>query len=320
MFTCFSKKSLSVFSKEQVEVLRGGMSIAIVAFHLSCYTKSWLSLFSNWGAPIVSIFYFISGYGLMYSKMHKGYKYMSNFLERRILCSLLVPFAIVWLINSVLVGNWQVNNLYTEFVDLFKLGKTSLPFSWYVFSILFFYLMFFLTAKSKHIIVVSFIYTILYIALTYYLGYERRWYISALAFPLGLFYCKIEKQVHVLWNDNFKYYVTVPICVLFLTFIVISKNEMMFLLAYICIQIIVVCLFAKLNVNNTCLAFIGSYSYEIYLCHGVCMMFLRSNNVYIRSDIRYIISTYILTFFMAFLVKSVCILLTTRMLKINNRK
>lgn len=312
--TFFSKKSVGVFNKEQVGTLKGIMSIAIVAFHLSCYTKGYLSLFSNWGAPIVSIFYFISGYGLMYNKECKGNEYLLNFLQKRICCSLLLPFFIVWFINK-LATNYHTDNLYIEAINLIKSGKTSLAFSWYVFSILFFYLMFFFTAKNKNLIITSFVYTIAYITFTYYMGYERCWYISALAFPMGIFYCKTESRLLSLWKDPFKYYTTVPICLLLLAIIVISKLEIMFFIAYICIPIIIACILAKVNLYNKFLTTIGLYSYEIYLCHGLCMMFLRGNNVYVKSDIQYIIATYIFTFLMAYFVKNICKQLTIYILK-----
>lgn len=61
-FRSFNER-VSPFNKEHVSILKGVMAMSIVAFHLSYQTDDWLFMFSSWGAPVVSIFYFISGYG-----------------------------------------------------------------------------------------------------------------------------------------------------------------------------------------------------------------------------------------------------------------
>lgn len=310
LFTFFSHREVGTFSKEQVATLKGVMSVSIVAFHLSCFTDSWLYVFGSWGAPIVSLFYFISGYGLMFSLEKKGSQYLKNFFRNRIIRGILLPFLLVWFINRLLFKEFYSQDLFDEIANLIVYGHTTLNFSWYIFSILFFYIMFYLTARYRNVVLVSFVYTVLYIMVTYLMGYERCWYISALAFPFGILFCRYEKRIHEQWYSAVKYYATVPLCMLLLMLCVISKSEYMFFIAYVLIPFVVVCACAKLKLSNKFIEYLGKYSYEIYLCHGMCMMFFRGEYIDISSDNMYILVVFASTFAMAFCVKGILFIAT----------
>ena len=279
---CSFNERVSTFNKEHVSTLKGVMAISIVAFHLFYQTDDWLFMFSSWGAPIVSMFYFISGYGLALNYRAKGNEYLSHFFKHRIWESLILPFLLVWVVNRIISGNISMS-LLDELIKLLMYGETTLPYSWYVFSILLFYILFYMIASKKNVVIISFLCVFLYIALTVSLSYERCWYISALAFPLGIFYCKYEERICALWNVPVKYYVTVPLCLLLTAACVISKNEFCYLFAYIFIPIVIVCLCAKIQIYNRNIQWISNVSYEIYLCQGVSMILLRGNYFFVKS-------------------------------------
>lgn len=308
---CSFNERVSTFNKEHVSTLKGVMAISIVAFHLSYQTDDWLFMFSSWGAPIVSMFYFISGYGLVFNYRAKGNEYLSHFFKHRILESLILPFLLVWIVNRIVSGNISMS-LLDELIKLLMYGETTLPYSWYVSSIFLFYILFYVIAAKRNVIIISFLCIFLYIVLTVLLSYERCWYISALAFPLGIFYCKYEERICALWNVPVKYYVTVPLCLLLTSVCVISKNEFCYLFAYMFIPIIIVCLCAKIQIHNRNMQWISNVSYEIYLCQGVSMTLLRGNYLFVKSDFLYIIATFVLTLFMAYCIKQICTLLVNK--------
>ena len=302
-FRSFNER-VSPFNKEHVSILKGVMAMSIVAFHLSYQTDDWLFMFSSWGAPVVSIFYFISGYGLAFNYRARGNEYLSHFFKHRILGNLILPFLLVWIVNRIVSGNISMS-LLDELIELLMHGETTLPYSWYVFSILLFYILFYMIAAKRNVVIISFLCVFTYIVLTVSLSYERCWYISALAFPLGIFYCKYEKRICALWNVPVRYYVTVPLCLLLTAVCVISKNEFCYLFAYMLIPIIIVCLCAKIQIYNRNMQWISNVSYEIYLCEGISMTLLRGNYLFIKSDLLYIIATFVLTFFMAYSIKKI---------------
>ena len=129
----------------------------------------------------------------------RGNEYLSHFFKHRILGNLILPFLLVWIVNRIVSGNISMS-LLDELIELLMHGETTLPYSWYVFSILLFYILFYMIAAKRNVVIISFLCVFTYIVLTVSLSYERCWYISALAFPLGIFYCKYEKRICALWN------------------------------------------------------------------------------------------------------------------------
>lgn len=72
--------------------LRGVLAMGIVIHHISLRVVDaipggmWIfPQFQFWGAPIVAVFFFLSGYGLMVSLITKGENYLDGFLKKRLL-------------------------------------------------------------------------------------------------------------------------------------------------------------------------------------------------------------------------------------------
>ena len=297
------KKGADRFGKEKTVPLKGVLAILIVLHHLS-YDVPLLSAFHSWGAPVVSIFFFISGYGLMKSYQSKGKKYLDGFIRHRIAKVLLLPFILAWLFYRIINYDF-IPSVPDSFLNLLTDGETSLPYSWFVFSILAFYLFFYAVCKLTDKFSVLFLFYLVlgYTALIWYSGYERCWYISAFAFPFGIAYGKHEPAFHRFWNIPIRYYLTVPLCLLLAATCVFLKNEAAYLFAYILFPLIFVCLCAKVKVEklNTFgpMRWISGISYEIYLFQGISMSLLRGHYLFMDSDILYILSTLLLTIVLA---------------------
>ena len=80
--------SLTPFTMEATLPLRGVLAIGIVIHHISLRVVDaipgdmWIfPQFQFWGAPIVAVFFFLSGYGLMVSLITKGENYLDGFLK-----------------------------------------------------------------------------------------------------------------------------------------------------------------------------------------------------------------------------------------------
>jgi RHS repeat-associated protein len=80
-----SKRAYGVFSKDRITPFRGILALFIILHHIYLYGHyPALSEFKSWGAIAVSIFLFVSGYGLNKSYLLKGTAYLSDFLKKRI--------------------------------------------------------------------------------------------------------------------------------------------------------------------------------------------------------------------------------------------
>lgn len=103
---CKDKKQLGAFSVEATLELRGVLALGIVMHHISLRVVQaaptiWgISQFEFWGAPIVAVFFFLSGYGLMKSLQVKGTAYLNGFLRKR-LTKVALPLFLCSLVYSV---------------------------------------------------------------------------------------------------------------------------------------------------------------------------------------------------------------------------
>ena len=271
------------FGRDKVVVLKCILSLFIVVHHLSLY-RGIMPMFHSWGAPIVSMFLFISGYGLMTQYELKGESYLSSFISQRIGKALLLPFLLAVSINLIVFGN------------------ASLPNSWFVFAILYGYFSFFVLVKyvKRAIVLNTFLLCLLYVFIIRGMGYDRCWYISILAFPFGLYYKMKEEKIKSLWLSPIRYYLTIPLSLCALALCVKSANEYLFLLCYILIQFIGANLWTRINIDrcgNVVVAFLAGISYEIYLVHGLVMNLIYA---YISSNVLFVILTYMLTILLAY--------------------
>ena len=115
------KAQLGAFSVEATLPLRGLLAFGIVLHHISLRVTQQFSdmpvmdQFALWGAPIVAVFFFLSGYGLMKSLQVKGPSYLAGFLKKR-LSKVALPFTLCSLVYSTAKivlwgGNFQTSNL-----------------------------------------------------------------------------------------------------------------------------------------------------------------------------------------------------------------
>ena len=90
---------LRIFEKSESQSLKGVLALLIVAHHVSYYSSSMiLSEFSYWGNVVCGCFFFLSGMGLMKSRLLKGESYFMGFLFRHLwkLFTTVFLVAILW--------------------------------------------------------------------------------------------------------------------------------------------------------------------------------------------------------------------------------
>lgn len=304
----FSADVISI-SKDKTVTLKAIMAILIVLHHLSLQGISFLEAFYSWGAPIVSIFLFISGYGLMKSLSLKGSVYLSDFVKHRIVKGIVIPFFIAWGIYRI-VNIDGLPNIFKALEELVYNGVTILPHSWFVFAILYFYVSFYISHKyfkNEACFLILIAAVILFELWCQYWNYDRCWYISALGFPTGILIGKYENKIIKRLKDSIVYYSVVPISLVIITLCVYAKKEIAYMIVYILIPVILASLLFKVKFENLIrmkmIKYISSISFEIYLCQGISMCILRGSFFYLESDYLYVILTLVFTFVIATFIK-----------------
>ena len=195
------KSPVTILSKDKSNAVKGVLAILIVFHHFSTTCDiSGFSEFRRWGAIIVSVFFFMSGYGLGRSMTLKGKAYLSNFLNHRLWKSVILPYAIALIIFLVYL-NVDVPDASTLVGDWSR-GITLLPNAWFIVALALMYLGFYFINKtsSRCHDVKMFLYTLVYIIIVYSLGFDRCWYVSVIMFPLGMLYADKENELVTLLN------------------------------------------------------------------------------------------------------------------------
>ena len=298
-----NKEYLSV---ESTSGLRGFLALGIIFHHLSPLVKTGeeFSNFSYMGTYIVSIFFFLSAYGL-YVQNESKENYLDYFLEKR-LSKIMVPFFIISLIYMFArFVNGQLMDL-NFFINLFKKGSTIIYNGWFVDIIILMYVFFYISFKffqNKLLsIVLNTIFIICYICLAIKLGYSFWWYNSVLPFIIGLIWAKNQNKI-----DRFldRYYF---IAIILVTVLLFFSHKYNILLKYVYLEdsysyalaanldniiftiYFIILFLKKINFSNVYLTLIGRISFELYMIHGLVISILEK--IFVSSRVNDVLFTF----------------------------
>lgn len=139
----------SPFNVDRTLSLRGILVLLIVLHHLSGVTsfpglspsfRMLVSQFTFFGGGAVSMFFFISGYGLMASLHKKGKIYLDSFYKKRFL-KLLPPLLIATCIFICIRMCFEHLSAWNICYEM-TLGNPPLPNSWYMYALFILYIFF----------------------------------------------------------------------------------------------------------------------------------------------------------------------------------
>ena len=266
--------------------LKGFLALGIVFHHLSqsVSTGGEFVNFKYMGTYIVSIFFFLSAYGL-YTQNERKEGYLNNFLIKR-LARVVIPALFVSGIYIVyFVFNKQILPI-SYFVNLFVKGGTVIANGWFVDVIILLYVFFYISFKvfsdSRSAIFCNTIFVIIYIVLAIILKYDFWWYNSTLPFIVGLIWGKYKVDIDTLLNNNYF------ILLMLLTGLLFISHHYSFLLGRldasskyslalaanldnVIFTIFFMLVGRKINFSNKYLLFLGKVSFELYMIHGLVM-------------------------------------------------
>ncbi len=307
------------FSKQATVPLRGFLAIGIVLHHLSLRLVEaspdchWIWLqFSFWGAPIVAVFFFLSGYGLMVSLIMKGQKYLDGFLKKRLLKIVLplVLCSIVFEATSITLWGGQIAD--------FRKDWPFLPNCWFCVTIIIYYFAFYITAllfKSSPIKVAysMWLFSFVYVFLFKVMDFCNWWYQMVLSINIGMTLVYYETAIR---NVLYKYKRTIVLLQFLLTFLSaywasLYKADMfpfgMMALSLFIGLLTYTSLCLRPIKSNRLLTFFGKYSFEIYLIHGavISVLFGMAYTYIPHWWHVFTILTFVATFLFAWMLKMV---------------
>ena len=276
------KKTLEL-PKDRTDVVRGLACILIVLHHFCAklmgmgYSNFLINLIGlRGGVTGVTVFFFLSGWGLSESQLRHRYDAWT-FAKKRLI-RVFIPLVFTNLIYYPFVlwsqgksFNWAdfiLNALNIHPID----GVT-----WYCNVLILFYFLFyisFLFKKKGHIAASITVLTVLYAIYSTYTNPDAPFKVySLIGFPLGVIFS--------LYKDKIcnKYFIAsicslIPI-LLVLSFIFTKYNNLFIANLYsLAVVLVLVVLIAKYSLRSKSFLFLGKYSYEIYLLHFKALVIL----------------------------------------------
>lgn len=267
-----------LFEIENSNIIKGIATIAVILCHMALRTEGGL-LFpkcAEYGTYAVSLFFLLSGYGLI--KQHKTKKnYERTFLIKR-LSKILGPFIIMHVVSwlyHLSTGNFVT---YETIIAELLEGKCFVSYSWYVYVIIELYLIFYISMKLfknnyHNYIILSLLACLLNYLLFKKLDFNSAWYDTTIFFVFGMFLSLYEDKIVKLLN---KYYYLILAISILLYFIIFEKKIHIFnssliitTVEVLSINLLILCIQAKLSLKSKIWNFVSSISYEIYLVHGL---------------------------------------------------
>lgn len=281
-------KNDDFLSKDYTAVVRGICAIAIMLAHIRRTSFPLFGVFNYVGTPIVAVFLFLSGYGIVTRIQQVGVNnYMNGFLRKRCF-PLFVEFVFVCLlyyaVKLALTGNFE----------FLKSGVTS-PHSWYIIMIELLYILIYVgylifKDNLKALITFITIAEVVIIVVLSALKVGEYWYVSLLGFSAGM----ICSSLNIKKDKSFLVLVVFGILagVSMVGELLLKNHEGLIVLWAIIYNIstlslafVVLFVGRYVRFNNPVFKFFGSISLEIYLLHGVFeelfkgISFINNNNL-----------------------------------------
>ena len=258
-------------SKDYTTSLRGVCALAIMLCHIRITNFAPLNVFNYLGNPIVGIFFFLSGYGMLTRIKQIGIdNYMNGFILKRCV-PLFVEYIFVWIFNFVCMflvsGNF---NFLKEIIT---------PHSWFIIMIEVLYIVFHIGYKlfkdnlKGLIIFVTIFELALIIALSAF-GVDEFWYLSLLCFSGGMIYSVVnlneKKTLPLIFGFG-----ALAVVATGAEYVLSDKPKIIVLWALIynvsvlSLAIVALSVGRYVRFKNPVFELCGKMSLEIYLLHGV---------------------------------------------------
>ena len=246
------------------------------------------------GKYSVALFLFLSGYGVMSSYINNK-DYINGFLKKRIV-TIYIPFIvsnIIFIMIYIIKGrtfNWLETIEYILGIRIID------GVMWFIFSIIIFYLIFYISFKYTSIKVGAIIFslgTIVYLILGIILNLGTTITNISFAFGGGIFIAIYKEKFIEFLQKRYAIKIIGIIAILGITRIIsiISSNvfcrEVILNISTLSYALLLVSLSRRFKLNGKIITILGAISFEIYLLHNKLIAVVPDINKYVVIAIMY---------------------------------
>lgn len=233
--------SSDYWSRAQSQLLQGIFCVFVILHHLTQSVTTYgqiykgpITILSSMGILFTAVFFFFSGYGLIYSYMNKP-RYLGSFLSHRFPV-ILVPFFvsnIIYVLARIYITHIPTkgSTLYKCLTGLILLNGNG----WYIVEIFILYLAFFfcfrfIRKKDISLILLS-LFTILLIIKSLYNGHDYTeigghwfkgewWYNSTITFIMGMLFARFRERVVNFIKAGYRILLPLTVILFIITFVI----------------------------------------------------------------------------------------------------
>ena len=261
----------------------------------------------------VAIFFFFSGYGLVFSYQRKGDAYIDSFLKARIipLYCVNIVLILVYTAESIILRN---DIKWTVILKSFLFGETIIINGWFLQVSLLIYLAFYLVYQRYHswktqTIAMS-LFTVCYSIVCLLCSLSATWFESIFAFLIGMLWCVnkvqidaiIEKHRAVSIGFSFICFSAATLLSLVGTKIMRLPFKMLSAVLFVILVMTIVYMLVEFKegiIDNAATRFLGKISLELYVSQGLFLKLFHNDPLYISNMHFYIVLVAVCTFIFA---------------------
>lgn len=280
------------FSKTKTNILKSILPFVIILHHLSHKIDDGiLAFFDDKDQYVLTIFFAISGYGLVTSYRNRQ-DYLNGFLKRSLI-KLYVPYLLCLFFFTFYRYYYNINVIDV----LHEKGICGLvPASWYIFVLSLFYLFFYFVFRYVktnvlHKILFICILVFIYYYLAKFSGVSYWRYMRCPAFCIGLLFAYYEDEIRVRINKWFAFFTSIVLLWL-------GSLKMQTLPIFVGGAFFLVVYILPIGKENSVISFFSKISLEMYLVQYIPIM-LVLERLQISSTIAIILSVIILDIVLA---------------------
>ena len=309
-------------NRERTTGLKGLLALGVLLSHMIPASNLFsnriiIAMFSSLGYLSVSVFFFMSGYGIMAQYQKNQEKYLGSFLKNRVLSIYLLSVFLIVLYSVFHAVIGQGDSVF-EIFQSFLIGRTIINNGWYLQIVLLFYILWFICTKYIKNPQKQFLVLCVLIACYMVVGVltlSKTWYECSICFLIGIFWQKNREKIDI-WmetNKRERLLLFVAAAIVFTATYMLSfktlipSNKVLDSLLHVVTAVISSSLFVVLTLminiffakarfleSNT-LRFIGERSMEIYVLQGIPLVLFAETVFNIGNSFLYILAVAVVT-------------------------
>ncbi|MEG0826059.1 MAG: hypothetical protein RR404_01175 [Bacilli bacterium] len=307
----FDRKKVKFgFSKQSVLAIKGFGTLLILFHHLS--QRNYGHIFNNFGYLGVSLFFFVSGYGLYQSYINQN-DYWKKIIFKKI--PKLLQYMSVTVVISIVVFTLLGYPVSLKEVLISVSGNRLL--NWYFLALIIKYIIFVISiiaskGNDKLVLFYTIIFIFLYIVVLKAMGADTFWYQSSISFVYGIYISMFIDNSRVMEHRSTILKFNAIFFVLF--FIIINYTTVFISISFLQIVItyllnIIICNIAFVYFSSytsvSILNNIGEKSAEIILMQEIALFTFRNKHIYLYNDFIWVICSVLLLVFLAFILNKI---------------